>query len=99
MSVHLATRERIGWLAAIGVLALAIVAAFLTGSTVGSINGGVESLAAASGPWLGQIGGAGPLGYAFCACMGSAGEPIGLFRPPCLLAALFQQRSPPGAPR
>ncbi len=80
------TRERSGAIAALAVVTAAVVGALATGPEVGSINGGVESLSAASGSWLGRLGGALPIGYAFGAGMVAAVNPCGFALLPAYIA-------------
>src|SRR3954467_11013950 len=86
VSTQIPRRDAWGMLAAILVLGLAVIAALKTGSQIGAINGGVESLATASGTWLGQLGGALPFGYAFGAGMVAAVNPCGFALLPAYLA-------------
>ena len=74
-----------GSVSAIAVLAVAVAGAIFTGSQIGSINSGVESLATASGTWLGSLADALPFGYAFGAGMVAAVNPCGFALLPAYL--------------
>src|SRR5437588_517454 len=91
MSTQVIRKDTWGVLIAILVLGAAVLAALKTGSQLGSINGGVESLATASGTWLGQLGGALPFGYAFGAGMVAAVNPCGFALLPAYLALYLRE--------
>lgn len=78
--------DLLGALAAVLALSAAAVAAVLTGSEVGHVNTGVESIASLSGAWLGALASALPLGYAFGAGMVAAANPCGFAVLPAYLA-------------
>jgi cytochrome c biogenesis protein CcdA len=92
--VSLVSRRQAGLLASLLVLGVAIASAVLTGSHIGSVNGGVEGLATATGTLLGGFGDALPLGYAFGAGMVAAVNPCGFALLPAYLALYVRESGP-----
>ncbi len=71
--------------ALVGALGISVVGAILTGSEIGSVVGGVESLSADSGNFLSRVGDIFPLGFAFSAGMVSSVNPCGFAMLPAYL--------------
>lgn len=70
-------RVVIAALAVLGALGIAVVAAILTGSGIGPVTGGIESVSSTSATVLGRAVRALPLGYALGAGMVAAFNPCG----------------------
>ena len=78
--------DLLGPLAALTVaLGAATIGALITGSEVGGVVGGVESVSADSGNFLSRVGNLFPLGFAFSAGMVSAVNPCGFAMLPAYL--------------
>lgn len=71
--------------ALIGALGFAIIGAMATGSEIGSVVGGVESVSAGSGNFLNSVGNLFPLGFAFSAGLVSSVNPCGFAMLPAYL--------------
>lgn len=80
-------------------MALAVVGALLTRSEIGQINTAVESAAATSGTWVGEIAVALPFGYAFGAGMVAAMNPCGFALLPAYLGLYLGSGNGPGSRR
>ncbi|MGA7671260.1 MAG: hypothetical protein WBW04_12620, partial [Nitrolancea sp.] len=78
-------RRLLAGAAAIAVLAVASIAALMTGSDLSPITGGVEHASSNGSTWLRDLSIALPLGYAFGAGMVAAVNPCGFALLPAYL--------------
>ena len=84
-------------IAFIGALAIAFVGALVTGSEIGAVTGGVESVSANSGNLLGDLGDLFPFGFAFSAGMVSSVNPCGFAMLPAYLGLYLSESDAAGA--
>ena len=84
-------------IAFIGALAVAIGGALVTGSEIGAVTGGVESVSAQSGNLLGDLGDLFPFGFAFSAGMVSSVNPCGFAMLPAYLGLYLSESDAVGA--
>lgn len=82
-----AVRSTVVWplAALVGALGIAVIGAIVTGSAIGSVTGGVESVSAGSSNFLARVGDLFPLGFAFSAGMVSSVNPCGFAMLPAYL--------------
>ena len=84
-------------IAFIGALAIAFAGALVTGSEIGAVTGGVESVSANSGNLLGDLGDLFPFGFAFSAGMVSSVNPCGFAMLPAYLGLYLSESDAAGA--